>query len=280
MWNDWLSIGPFTIHGYGVMSAIGIMAAYICCESRAKKKGMDYDKIFGMIISCLIFGYTGSKFLYCLTILPEILADPGQILAHLSGGWVVFGGILGGILGGYVYCKWQKLPAWDFFDVGLVGVALAQGFGRIGCFFAGCCYGAPTDSWFGITFQHSDFAPNGIKMVPTQLISSALDFLLFFFLVWYDKKKQKNAGEVTGLYLICYSLGRFVLEFFRGDMVRGSVGTLSTSQFIGLFTFVVGVIVYVKRRKAAPGVPAVEAGEETAADAAVEAAENAEASGD
>lgn len=251
MWNDWLSIGPVTIHGYGVMSAIGIISAYLTAEKRAKNKGMDSEKIFGLVISCLIFGYAASKLLYMLTILPEIMANPEQILQHLSGGWVVFGGILGGILGGYLYCRWQKLSVLDYFDTALPAVALAQGFGRIGCFFAGCCYGAPTDSWIGITFTNSDFAPNGIPLIPTQLISSALDFLLFFFLIWYDKNKQKRSGETTILYLILYSAGRFVLEFFRGDAVRGSVGVLSTSQFIGLGTLAAGVILYLVRRKGA-----------------------------
>lgn len=250
MWNDWLTLGPITIHGYGVMSAIGIISAYLMIESRAKKKGLDYEKVFGLLIACLIFGYTGSKLLYMITILPEVLANPGNILQHLSGGWVVIGGILGGIVGGYIYCSWNKLPKWEFFDIALAGVALAQGFGRIGCFLAGCCYGAQTDSWIGIAFTHSDFAPNGVKMIPTQLISSGLDFLLCAFLVWYDNKKQKNAGEVTALYLFFYSFGRFILEFFRGDAARGAVGVLSTSQFIGIFTLVVGGVIYIKRRKA------------------------------
>lgn len=252
MFNDWLTIGPFTVHGYGVMSAVGIIAAYLMIESRAKKKGLDYEQVFGLLVSCLIFGYGGSKLLYMLTILPEILADPGSILNHLSGGWVVIGGILGGILGGYLFCSWRKLPKWQFFDTALAGVALAQGFGRIGCFFAGCCYGAETDGWLGIIFHNSYYAPNGIRLIPTQLISSGLDFLLCAGLVWYDRKKQKNPGEVTALYLISYSLGRFVLEFFRGDAARGAVGILSTSQFIGLFTLAAGILVYVMRRRAVP----------------------------
>lgn len=252
MWNDWLSVGPITVHGYGVMTAIGIIAAYTSIESRAKKKGLDYEKVFGLVIACLIFGYAASKLLYILTILPEILADPGSLLQHISGGWVVFGGILGGILGGYLYCRWYKLPTWHFFDTALAGVALAQGFGRIGCFFAGCCYGAVTDSPIGIAFSHSDFAPNGVKMIPTQLISSGLDFLLCAGLIWYDNHKQKNPGEVTSLYLIFYSLGRFILEFFRGDAERGAVGVLSTSQFIGLFTLAVGLAIFYLRRKTAP----------------------------
>ena len=128
-------------------------------------------------------------------------------------------------------------------DLVMPSVALAQGFGRIGCFLAGCCYGMPTHSHFAIVFHDSDFAPNNIPLVPTQLISSGLDFLHCLLLL-YAAKKCKKQGQVVSLYLICYSLGRFVLEFFRGDLNRGAVGSLSTSQFISLFIFAAGVAMF------------------------------------
>ena len=84
------------------------------------------------------------------------------------------------------------------------------------------------------------------------MISSALDFLLFFFLILYDRKWKKRDGEVTAWYLILYSAGRFILEFWRGDAIRGAVGPLSTSQFIGIFTFLAGIILLALRRKSSP----------------------------
>ena len=129
-------------------------------------------------------------------------------------------------------------------------VALAQGFGRIGCFLAGCCYGRETDSIFSVTFRNSDFAPNHVALIPTQIYSSLLDFLHCLVLLMIAGKQKKD-GQVAACYLIFYSLGRFVLEFFRGDLVRGSVGVLSTSQFISLFTGAAGAIMLVvlSRRK-------------------------------
>ena len=102
-------------------------------------------------------------------------------------------------------------------------VALAQGFGRIGCFLAGCCYGEETDSPIGIVFHESAYAPNGVNLIPTQLISSGLDFLHFLVLIWLARRVKAD-GQVAGCYLIFYSVGRFILEFFRGDMIRGNVG--------------------------------------------------------
>lgn len=130
-------------------------------------------------------------------------------------------------------------------------VALAQGFGRIGCFLAGCCYGQETNSALSITFHNSDFAPNNVALVPTQIYSSLLDFAHFFLLLYISGHK-KASGQVAACYLIFYSVGRFILEFFRGDIIRGSVGVLSTSQFIGIFTGIAGVVLLVmigKRHK-------------------------------
>ncbi len=244
MYNDLFSIGSLTIHTYGLMTAIGIIAAYFTAEYRVKKNGLDETKIFGFLIWCLVFGYLCSKILYWITILPSIIDDPSIIIRTLTNGWVVYGGILGGILGGFLYCRRNKLHTLRYFDIAAGSLALAQGFGRIGCFFAGCCYGVETDSAFSIVFTNSSFAPNDVRLVPTQLISSALDFSLFVLLVLLYRRKKHKPGQCVAAYLICYSVGRFVLEFFRGDVQRGSVGILSTSQFIAIFTLLAGILLF------------------------------------
>ena len=101
-----------------------------------------------------------------------------------------------------------------YFDLVMPAVSFAQGFGRFGCFFAGCCYGRETDSWFSITFTHSDFAPNGVKLLPTQLMSSAGDFLICGLLLLYAGRKPKE-GQVAAGYMVLYGIGRFIIEFFR-----------------------------------------------------------------
>lgn len=279
MFNE-IHIGPLTLYMYGIMTAVGILSAYFLADHRAVKKHLDDSKIPGLILWCCIFGYLGSKLLYLLTILPDLIRDPSLFLTSIQNGWVIYGGILGGIFGGWLYCRRKTLPSWKYFDIGLEAVALAQGFGRIGCFCAGCCYGVQTDSSIGIVFHNSKYAPNGVPLFPTQLMSSVFDFLLCLFLVYYDDYKKKNAGEATGLYLILYSAGRFVIEFFRGDLARGSIGMLSTSQFIAIFVAAAGVIIFIRRRRS-PVEPEVsedetsdEAGgnaEETAEKAACEA---------
>lgn len=243
MKNELFTIGPFTIYGYGLMIAIGIMAAYLVGEYRAKKKGLNPDYIFYYVIWCVIGGFLGSKLLYFITDIKNIIKDP-SILLSLSDGWVVYGGIIGGIVSAIIYSKLKKINFLAYFDLLIPSVALAQGFGRIGCQFAGCCYGHETHSPIGVVFHESLYAPNGVSLVPTQLISSGLNFIHFLVLIWFAKRKKAD-GQVGALYLILYSIGRFILEYFRGDLLRGSVGTLSTSQFISIFTVIAGIVLYI-----------------------------------
>lgn len=247
MKNELITIGPFTIYGYGLMIAIGVIAAYWVAEFRAKKNGLESDRIFPLAIWCLIGGMLGAKVLYYITQINEIIADP-KILLNISEGFVVYGGIIGGILAGYLYCRKEKLNFLQYFDLVMPSIALAQGFGRIGCFLAGCCYGIQVSGPFSVVFHESTHAPNGVPLLPTQLISSGLDFLHFFLLLFIAKKKKAD-GQVAGFYLIFYSIGRFILEFFRGDLIRGQVGVLSTSQFISIFLFAAGCLIVIIRGK-------------------------------
>lgn len=241
MCNELLTIGPVTIYGYGLMIGIGILVALFTATYRAKKHGLKSDYIYNIVFWVLIFGFLCAKLLYCIVEFDSFIKDP---LSLLSGsGFVVYGGIIGGVAAAIVYCKIKKISFLDYFDLCMPSVAIAQGFGRIGCFLAGCCYGAPTDSFIGIMFTSSDIAPNGIKLIPTQLIMSVGNFLIAAILILYHRKKPA-AGKVGWLYVILYSVGRFLIEFLRND-IRGSVGIFSTSQFISLFMFVIGVVLFI-----------------------------------
>ncbi|MDO4292577.1 MAG: prolipoprotein diacylglyceryl transferase [Eubacteriales bacterium] len=243
MKNDLFSIGPLTIHGYGLMIAIGVLAAYYTVEYRSKKRGMDENRVFSLAIWAVLGGFLGAKVLYLITELPAILREPSMIWNSFENGFVVYGGILGGIFGGWIYCRRAK---WDFlkvFDLVAPSLALAQGFGRIGCFLAGCCYGheVSASNPIAIVFHDSAYAPNNVPLIPTQLISSLFNFVNCAVLFWLSRR-LKREGQVAGCYLIFYSVGRFIIEFFRGDLIRGSVGVLSTSQFISIFTLLGGLL--------------------------------------
>lgn len=246
MYNDLLKIGPLTVHGYGLMIAIGVFVALSIAEHRAPKNNLDKEQIFPLTIFCVVTGIFGAKLLFIIQGWEQFLKDPLSMLG--SSGLVVYGGIIVGTVCASLYCKIRKLYFWDYFDIVLPSVAVAQAFGRIGCFLAGCCYGQETSAWYGITFTHSHYAPNNVKMIPTQLLSSAGMFLIAGLLFLYARR-AKRSGQIGAAYMILYSIGRFIIEFWRGDLERGTIGALSTSQFISLFIVVIGIGLWIWRGK-------------------------------
>ncbi len=240
MWNDIITIGSVTIHGYGLMITIGLLAALFIGEARAKKRGLNGDEIYTFAFLCTVFGFFCAKILFCIVEWKTFIQDPLSVIK--TNGFVVYGGILGGILIAYVWCRRKKLDFWRYYDVILPSVAVAQGFGRVGCFLAGCCYGKETESAIGIAFTNSSFAPNGVKMIPTQLISAVGMFLIAGILFFYARKPRTPRKEGS-LYLILYSIGRFGVEFLRNDH-RGAIGVLSTSQFISIFMLIGGLFLF------------------------------------
>ena len=140
MKNDLFSIGRFTIHGYGLMIGIGFLSAYLLSDYRAKKKGLHPDHVFGLAGWAIAIGLVSAKLLYYMTTIDEIMANP-RLLLDVANGFVVYGGIIGGIIGGYVYCRRHKLEFLKYVDLIMPTVALAQGFGRIGCCSGGCVTG-------------------------------------------------------------------------------------------------------------------------------------------
>ncbi len=242
------SIGSFTVYGYGLMIAIGVIVAVVMGMRRAKSHGLSADEMFNMGFIGILCGIVGAKITYYLVEIKAVIADP-SILLDVTNGFVLYGGVIAGILAPLVYCKKKNQPFIKYLDVAIPSIPMAQGFGRIGCYLAGCCYGHETTSHLGVVFPADSLAPAGVNLIPTQLISSGCDFLLAFFLLWYTRKdKEWDGGMPALLYMLFYSVGRFIIEFLRNDP-RGNIGPLSTSQFISIFVFLFAVIMMVRLKK-------------------------------
>ncbi len=246
---DLFTIGRFTVHGYGLMIGIGFILAVVIGSLRTRNLGLSDDHFTNIAICLLVFGFMGGKILYIIVNFKLFLQDP---LTHLgSEGFVVYGGIIVGIFSIFVYCRIKKLSFLSYMDMMSPAVMINQGFGRIGCFMAGCCHGRPTTSAFSVTFTDPHcLAPTGVPLIPTQPISAVFDLCVAAFL-FAIQRKVKYRGTVSGLYLMLYGVGRFVIEIFRGDLDRGTVGNLSTSQFISIFMviFAAGYLYVVNKKK-------------------------------
>ena len=164
---------------------------------------------------------------------------------------VFYGGLIGGFLAVLIYIRKYKLDFLDVTDILVPCVLLFCTFGRIGCFLAGCCYGR--EAHWGIAPQHG-----AAPLVPVQLFEAGLTFFTMAAILIF-RPERKRPGMLLPLYILVYAAGRFIIEFFRGDMQRG-VYLLSTSQWISLLMIPAGVFLLARtsgRKNPAPAKPAL-----------------------
>lgn len=247
-----------TVPMYAVMAFAGAAALCLWSVMLAKKRGViSCEDIFYMLLYAGIGCLIGAKALYLIISVDvywftdKSFADNMRywLTLLMSGGLVFYGGLIGAFLGALRYCTHFKIPAYEAIETVIPGVPLFHAFGRIGCFLAGCCYGMEYDGVFSVTFENSPAAPNGVPLLPIQLIEAFGNFLLFVIFTLLFLRNFPRLS-LSGLYLSCYAVMRFVLEFFRGDIIRGKALGLSTSQWISIAVFAAGVILLAVGRKA------------------------------
>jgi len=232
-------IGPLTLHTYGVLLAIAFITGLWVAGRQARATGLDAARVTDMAVYVLIAGLIGAKVLLVIVEWSYYARHPGELLSILQSGGVFYGGLLAGFPVAWWYAKKHSLPAWRTADVLAPAVVIGQAIGRIGCFAAGCCYGKPADVPWAVTFRDAYASrtvgtPLDTPLHPTELYESIACFLIFFVLLRVARGKRFD-GQVTLTYVASYAVVRFIIEFFRGDAVRGTVfGWLSTSQFIAL----------------------------------------------
>ena len=181
---------------------------------------MKAESVVDLAILCVVMGFLGAKVFFVILSWKQFLTDPLSVLG--SSGFVVYGGIIFGVVSALIYCKIKNIRFFEYFDLLAPSVSLAQAFGRLGCFFAGCCYGKETSLPIGIVFPEGSFAPAGVPLLPTQLFSSAGDFVIAFVLIRMTGK-MRHTGDVGALYLMLYGIGRFCVEFLRTNEQEDSL---------------------------------------------------------
>ena len=224
-----------------VFSLLIIIAVSICFITYVsnKKYTRGYTKlIFRFFVITLAGASIGGRLLSALTLLQS---SPESFFHNLIfGGFVFYGGVIGGLISLLLYCSITRIPFLDICDVFASLMPLGQAIGRIGCYMNGCCYGVGQETFFSVPY-----VVNGIntRVFPTWFIESGFCLLLaIYFQVIYRSSKS---GMHTAIYFISYSLFRFINEFFRGDDVRGVYGWISTSQIISILFFLTGIYVFI-----------------------------------
>lgn len=278
MYPELFRIFGVPVNTYGVLLAVAFLLALFTASRLGERDGLKRERIYDLGLWMLLAGLVGSKLLMLL-VEPEYAQNPWHFfsLDFLRSGGVWYGGFLGGLLASYFLMRRFRLPFWKTADAFAPGVALGQAVGRQGCFAAGCCWGRPTLSGFGVHFTEAGHQVTGVptlvahlpeteqaawaerlggllspvRLHPTQLYESFAMLAVFLLLLWLHRRKRFS-GQVLLAYAALYGAVRFTVEFFRADP-RGdlagltSLTGLSTSQMISLLVGLSGFVLLVLR---------------------------------
>lgn len=248
-----------TISAYMIAALVGVLVMLFSMKHIAKKSGMDELDVQNCIlisfIGVVLGGHLFSGIGKIYTLIKEntpvhinSFQDFVSVATYVFGGSVFFGGLIGAIIACAIYIKIKKWDPKPYMDIGAMAAPLFHCFGRIGCFLSGCCYGVESD--FGFVYHYSVVeAANGVRRFPVQLVEAFFNLCLFF-VIYKLFKTRKFKDKLLFIYLVSYSVARFILEFFRGDEYRGFIGVLSVSQFVALvIVFLILISTLVSRNK-------------------------------
>ncbi|MDR1784373.1 MAG: prolipoprotein diacylglyceryl transferase [Endomicrobium sp.] len=247
-----LSLGSFKIYTYGFFVALAFMTTifYLSYSMKSsKKKLISYDELYSLFMYMVIFAIIGARSFFVFINLKDFFLNPLDIFKIWKGGLVYYGGFIGAVVFMLVYAKKKNIIIFKLGDFFAPALALGHAIGRIGCFFAGCCYGKASDLPWAVTFTNKySLAVREVRLHPTQLYEFIVNFLLFMFLHFYSKKNSKTSGMSLVIYLISYTLARFIIEFFRDDYRGMKCFGFSISQIISVFLFIIGVLIIWKKK--------------------------------
>jgi len=231
--KELFSFGPIHIYFFGLMIAIAAISGGAFAIKQGEKRGINEDTMFNLIMIVVISGVLGARLFYILFYNPSFyFSNPAEIIKINEGGLSIHGGIFSAIVAGYLYSIKSKISFFKLADISVVGIALAQGIGRVGC----DVFGKPMTNimiW-GINY-------NGQILHPAQVYEFILDYILFIIL-WRRSSKKKFEGELFVIYLIAFPIIRGIVEFFRINPVVW--GPFSISHLLSLVLVIIGLVIY------------------------------------
>jgi phosphatidylglycerol:prolipoprotein diacylglycerol transferase len=251
--------GAHTVHTYGVMLLIGFVLALwraIVVGRQMRSRHANYpistQDVMDVSVAMLLSGIFFARIVF-------VLLDPHHyalrdVLAIWNGGITFDGGLFGGLLAIYIYTLVRRIPLMLMLDMLAPASIIGYAIGRIGCFFNGCCYGAPTTLPWGVRFPEIDangFPYHTPPSHPAQLYSTITSTIILVLLSMKQRSPKTVVGEVFSWYLIASGIDRFIMEIFRAgvtsDLVAGTPFTMA--QFFCFFLIACGIIGLIASRK-------------------------------
>ena len=249
-------IAGLPIKTYGFCMALGFLAAWQVVAWLCRRTGREPEPLLNLLMLMLVSGIVGARLEYVREFWGrEFAANPLAVLKVWQGGLVFYGGLILAILVFFVWCHVRRERVTPVADIFVTIIPLAHAFGRVGCFFYGCCYGRVSSCACAVAFPRRspawaaqvegglipESAPASLPVLPTQLFEAAAVFCLFVVLLFvFLGNWRKRPGFTTGCYLAGYACIRFGLEFLRDDL-RQRFGTMSIGQVISIGLFVLGI---------------------------------------
>jgi phosphatidylglycerol---prolipoprotein diacylglyceryl transferase len=246
--------GPLTIYTYGVLVATGVVLGLWFARQQAGRAGLDREKIWNLGIYAILMALLVAKVWLLFSSWHDYLAHPREILslATFESGGTFYGGVLGAILTIVIYSYVEKMPLVSVLDTFAAALPIGHAIGRLGCFFAGCCYGKPTTLPWGVTFTSPAAGriagtPLGIRLHPTELYEAGAEFANFLILLWVSRR-QRFQGQLLGTYFLLYGLERGTIEFFRGDPGRTMLfhDSVSVMQVVSMALVLTGALLWLR----------------------------------
>lgn len=225
---------------YGILISIGVLVGTMIAMKRAKALGMDEEVILDFLIWEIPLSLIGARVYYVIFEWDMYRHNPIEALNIRNGGLAIHGAIITAIIVAIVFTRVRKINFWTIADIASPSLILAQSIGRWGNYVNKEAHGGPTDLPWGIMIE-------GVKVHPTFLYESIWNFLVFLFLIWYSKNKQKVKGEVFLLYLSLYSFIRVFIEGLRTDSLM--MGNIKVAQLVSVIGIIIPVYIFVQRRK-------------------------------
>ncbi len=237
----YIHLGELHIPSYGLMILLGIIVGNVCAGIVLRKEKLNVNNFIALEGYSLMGAFLGAKLLFFVVSFRHIdwsrIFEAEYFNLLMQGGFVFYGGLIGAILLMLLAGKWHKINAVEYLRSAVFMIPIMHGFGRIGCYMAGCCYGIPYDGFGAVVFPKESFALSGVALFPVQLVEAVLLLLLGVILMYMRLRKRWHYTLET--YILSYALIRFVLEYLRYDENRGIFAGLSTSQWISVLLAVI-----------------------------------------
>jgi phosphatidylglycerol:prolipoprotein diacylglycerol transferase len=242
----------FSIPTYGLVYLTAFLTGTALIARLATSLGVPFWRMFDIAFQFCIAGEIGARLMFVIVEWDAFVSGSISLHRFLVSGRVVLGGIVAGVLYAVYAIRKNRFPVLAFLDASLAPVPVAMGIGRLGCLLSGCCYGKPTDLWWGITFTNPDAqrisgTPLHVPLHPTQILQ-AIDGLVLGAILIVSFYRRRWDGQTFSLFLLLAGALRFGWEMLRGDR-RGAAAGLATSQWIGIFMIAAGTALFLWTRR-------------------------------